>query len=355
MSAKDTPIVTIRPVIKTAVGCILLIISVYMIELYTTEAEAKMANVNSITLDDFDSIELDAGVYLCTVLNRIPSTKSDGNIERGSVTLSIVTVYRGKNRPTVVLPYSFVRPGGIMTDGWCVWPRLDNVGGNQLLCVIVPNSDPTAGSLPGISEAASRVIVVSGATDPRAQELADNCKLYDMKNDAEILVALKSAVMDSRPAVRDFALKTAVIRLGKTDPKDALGILRSKAAQYVEGAENPEAQGIITFIRGKFGRVEPWDQMNKFLCRCLVVLAQSPSVSVREQSLAALVHGITLFNYRPGFRLQDGLDRSEKEALSKILDLETNTPTTIPTTSRTGASAMDKISNVRVLRGWLSS
>ena len=64
--------------------------------------------------------------------------------------------------------------------------------------------------------------------------------------------------------------------------------------------------------------------MNRWVCRCLVTLAQSQNSHVREKAIDALAYGISLFDNRPDFRLQDGLAPSEMDGLKKIIDAEEN-------------------------------
>jgi hypothetical protein len=123
------------------------------------------------------SFDHGAAVYVGKVVKREPSPESKVYVELGQVTLSVVKTLRGPSRKTLVLPYSFaLRPLG---DSPLVWGPFDV--GDNLMCVVIPGgTDPTTILIPGVDEAASRVVNVD--KDPAgASEIAALCTEYNAK------------------------------------------------------------------------------------------------------------------------------------------------------------------------------
>lgn len=293
----------------------------------------------------FDAVNRNGGVYVCELASREPfDAHSDRNIERGKAILHVTKVLLGITRSDISLSYAYIRTGGTALDGPLVWPPLDGLGKSErLLCVIVPEAeDPSTVRIPGVDEAASIVEIVTGESDPKVQEMRTICQLYSTKGTPQFGRELEKALTDLRPAVRGFALQATVINLGETAPSEAIKILQTRSATYGTDTEGTEAVRLISFMERTRGHVEPWDKMNKFICRCLVTLAQSRSRLVRDRSLTALVNTIAFFSYRPDFRLQDGLSASEKQALRDILDSEFSSTDMVASTK------------ARTLKEWLA-
>jgi len=192
-----------------------------------------------------------------------------------------------------------------------IWPPLDGV--SNILCVIVPGGEDGSAypGIPGVHEAASKVVVVD-KDGLAVREMETICKLYEAKGTPRDLREIRKGVASHQPTVRNFALKTAIVNLGRVAPEEAMNIFQHEAMHYedrakhrdiaydpfqeharelyeqhVERADIDEADEIIRFIkcRIKFGPLEPQDRMdNKFLRRCLGVLAQSPSKVVRGKA-----------------------------------------------------------------------
>jgi len=321
---------------------------------------------NVFGMDLFESLEHDASVYNCSIVKRESSLSlSDHNIERGTVQLHVIQTLRGTNRLDVTLPYSFTRTGGIGLDGSLIWPTLDDVGRSNLLCVVVPDGqDPSAPTIPGINEAASKVVVID-KDEAAVREMEVICKVHDGQITPELIRQLKNAVASPQPTLRDFALEATIMKLGKVKPDEALEIIRSRVATYREltkhlnvsndpldesafrlytqnadHADAIEADGLFSDILQGFQRMGPEEKICTFLCRCLVVLAQSESKTIREKAITSLAIGISFYDYRPDldFRPLDGLDTSELKALNAVLDAE----------SRSGDTNL--LANIRLIR-----
>jgi len=303
---------------------------------------------NVFYMDLFQSFEHDAGVYVCQVLKREPSSsESDRNTERGVVTLKVIQTLRGTNRLILALPYSFTSRGGIAEDGPMIWPPLDDV--SNILCIVVPDAkDPSARTIPGLNEATSMVVAVD-KNEGAVLEMELICKLYGSPATPKFIRQLKESVASPQPTVRRFALETTIMKLGKTNPDAALEIIRARAAAYREPAkhltisEDPldegayamytqnssyadifEAEELFSNIGGGFLKIGPEEKFCTFLCRCLIVLAQSESNTIREKAITGLAGGISFYDYRPDLRLRplDGIDNSERQALNTVLDVE---------------------------------
>ena len=305
--------------------------------------EIKMNTINVLTLDTFDAFGYNASVYLCAIASHEQSSTSDIAVERGKIILRVIKVLRGAKRQSINLPYGFIREGAAIYDGGTVvWPSLKDIGKSNILCVVVPNAeDPIIGKIQGVNEAASSVVVVTGENDTQVQEMETICNLYEIKRTPEFIKTLNRALSDPRPAVRDFALQATVMKLGRTAPDEAVKIIQARAESYENDEDVAEADRLIGYIEGKRGLVEPWDQMNKLLCRCLVAIAQSGSKTIRNHAISALANTVSFFNYRPDFRLQDGLTASEKKALKNVLD------------SSLDKSDTNLVSNIHLLNKWI--
>jgi hypothetical protein len=305
---------------------------------------------NAIVMGFFESLQYGASVYRCSVAKSEPSLSlSDRNIERGVVKLHVIQTLYGTNRPDLSLPYCFVR--GICPSDCPIWPRLDAVGERDLLCVVVPNAeDPSAPTVPGINEAASRVYTVGDEKDAVAVgEVESICKLYDGQITPEFIQQLKMAVNSPLITLRDFALETTIMKLGKAKSDEALDIIRSRVADYREPAKHTkiardpldgsafefytqhadradiiEADQMLSEIGIGLLPVKAEKNYCTFLCRCLIALAQCESKTIREKAITTLADGISWYDSRPDlqFRPLDGLDTSERKALNAALDAE---------------------------------
>ena len=191
------------------------------------------------------------------------------------------------------------------------------------------------------------------------------CKLYGSQATPKFIRQLKKAVASPQLTVRRFALETTIMKLGKTNPDAALEIVRARAAAYREPAkhltisEDPldegafamctqnsshanifEAEEFFSYIGGGFLKIGPEEKFCTFLCRCMIVLAQSESNAIRGKAITGLAGGISFYDYRPDlhFRPLDGIDNSERKALNTALDVE----------SRVGDTNM--LANIHLIR-----
>jgi hypothetical protein len=329
---------------------------------------AAKNTVNVQVMDLFESFEENAQVYECSVVSRKPSD-SGHNLERGKVTLAVIKTLHGTNRQRIDLRYVFVLPRRDAVDGPMIWPDLD--GATNLLCVIVPGAqDLTAYPQdPAITEAASIVFVVDKERSRQVSEMEAICKLYEAKDTPKDVRAIKNGVDSPLPTIRNFALKIAILKLGETDPEQAIKIIQYEALHYLDHAkhaetppeslmEHPwyahgsmpehrsvtaEAEELIGFINGKFRHMDPMDQRDKFLCRCLATLPQSPSKFLEERAVAVLASHVLVPNRSTISSRQYGLSASEQKALLKVLESESK-------------SDKPKIaSNAAKLKQWLSN
>ena len=116
-----------------------------------------------------------AHVYVCKVSERKPDPSSTRNVERGVVTLEVEKTLYGPERPTITLPYSFEISGG---GGGTAWYSFNFDKGAQLMCVVIPGGvDHSAPRIPGISEAAVRVLNID-RYPKSVEEIEETCKEF---------------------------------------------------------------------------------------------------------------------------------------------------------------------------------
>lgn len=308
---------------KHNLRCCLLSYFVCASALGAASIETNALNVVSMNL--LDSLENNASVYVCEVAKRQPLNTRDRATERGTVELTIKKTIYGNVRTNLVLSYGFPRIPG-PGEQPMIWPDLGRIGESSILCVVVPGAeDRSLGQSLRTNEAASTVAPVRDENDPIVKGMELICALYATQDTAKLADGLRKAIENSEPEVRDFAIHAVVQLLGKAGPDEAIKILKSRVASYDDGQQDMiEGKRLVSYLRSKFGHVEPWERMNRWVCRCLVTLAQSQNSHVREKAIDALAYGISLFDNRPDFRLQDGLAPSEMDGLKKIIDAEEN-------------------------------
>jgi len=201
---------------------------------------------------------------------------------------------------------------------------LSNLGGSNLLCVVVPNSRDLTAYLDSdqtFVEAASSVIPIKDTNDVGVRTMRRLCELYDLKDTTQMAKELRMALGDKQQEVVDFALQTVALQLSKASPDEAIQIVQSRAAHYTGTAESTkEALRFISFIESKSGHVEPWKPMYYFFARCMVVLAQSQSVEVKQAAIKGLAHLITESNYIEEFSLKNGLSAQEMGTIRNTVD-----------------------------------
>ena len=341
---------------KSKITLCLMFVLIGSLKLKAGIIESRPFNVYAWNMNLFESLEHNADVYVCSVVKREPwQAESGRNIERGVVMLNVVKVLRGKNRKNIILPYSFIPVGGLGIDGPLIWPVLDGLENKYILCVIVPDGeDPTTPKKTGVQEAASKVVVVDD-DEAAVSEMKRLCELYDDQITPDSIKALKQAVGSLQPTVRRFALETTIMKLGKASPDAAYEIIKARAAIYREFTkdvtvardpldeeslliyqQNPqtarsayinEAEDLLGDIGNGFLKIGPDEKFCTFLCRCLVILTQSESKTIRTKAINALAGSISSYDYRPDlhFRPLDGLDVSEKNVLNRALADELQT------------------------------
>jgi hypothetical protein len=261
--------------------------------------------------------------------------------------MRVVEVLRGTKRPNLVLPYSC---GFVFSDGPLIWPTSNEVGKKRVLCVVVPEGeDVSAPKIAGVDEAASKVIVVNNGAAIR--EMKAICRLYDSPITPKYINAVREAANSPLPTVRSFALELTIMKLGRTAPDEAIKIIQSQVAGWAKAdghekiADDPldrlaslslqqnaahadiiKCDELTSYIGEGFLKVGPEEKFSTFLCRCLVVFAQSKSSSIRENAIRMLANGISFYDYIPGLRFRplDGLYASARKELDSALTAESS-------------------------------
>ncbi len=170
-------------------------------------------------------------------------------------------------------------------------------------------------------EAASSVIPIKDKNDVSVLTMKRLCEIYDLKDATQMAKELRMAIGDKQQVVVDFALQTVALKLSKASPDEAIQIVQSRTSHYTGKAESTkEAQRFISFIESKSGHVEPWKPMYYFFARCMIVLAQSQSVEVKQAAIKGLAHLITKSNYIEGFSLKNGLSAQEIGIMRKAVN-----------------------------------
>jgi hypothetical protein len=304
-------------------------------------------------LDLFAAFEHDVNIYKCSIV-KLEALDEGRNVNRGKVTLNVIQTLRGTNRQSITLPYSFIPRGGDAIDGYLIWPDLAGV--TNILCFVVPWAKDSTTWISGMQEAASKVVVLKN--DGLALEEAETlCKLHDTRGTPQDIILIKKCLDSQQPTVRNFALKTTILNLAKAAPEESLEMIRNEAPQngnftkqkgvvydplnqdsggplliYEGGGHGPEeAKSIIHFIQVKFKYSKSSEEMDKFLFRCLIALAQSPLKEIADESVAALAKCASGTSELPNYRLQDDLNDSEKNELSRVLNtkLKSDNPKTV--------------------------
>jgi hypothetical protein len=301
---------------------------------------------NVYGLDLFDSLESGASVYLCTLVKREAFSTSNHNIERGKANLKIVKTLHGNNRDSLILPYSFYPTTADYRNGELVWPGLDDLKGtNSFLCVVVPAAEDLTAfpSIPGIREAASKVVPVSGENDTEVQSMATACKVYETFQITKSVTELERAAFHPSLEVRQLALKITIMKLGSLEADKAMSVVQAKTASYTgdDPKTEEEAMWLIRYLQRTVRHVDV--SMDPFLVRCLATIAGSQSVQIREQAIGALKTTIDAFKDLPRVNLQDSLTPVEKASLRMTVERALQSKNVVVS------------SNAAAIRQWLSN
>ena len=179
-------------------------------------------------------------------------------IETGSVTVDVLQTLRGSSAKRLVLPFSRLRQGtALVFSGYsAIWPDPASLKvGAELCIIVVPHAyERAALVIPGVSSAASLVIVVTPNTPNQLRFIERICALADLKerrNNPKLLEELQKSLADEDGRVRDYAGSVLLDTFLDDAPNRVIEMLRAVAlAPTTDGAAARDAAGLLnTHVR----------------------------------------------------------------------------------------------------------